>query len=303
MLWYLGYYKEEHPFSAVPADFEYPNPKQAISNDKPSLLWLNHSSFFVTYNKIGFLTDPIWNERCSPFHFVGPKRRHPPPLPLSQLPCLDFVLISHNHYDHLDRWTVEQLSDHHPDAVWVVPLGLKSWLRKWGVKNVVELDWWERVEYSRSCGMGCSISAVPAQHYSGRSLFDFNQSLWAGWVVELFCRDNEVKRFYYAGDTGYNAKDFKRVGEQFGEIDLSLIPIGVYSPKKFMRPIHVEPEEAVLIHQDVNSKLSVAAHWKTFKLSDESPQQPPYDLYRVLENKNIPHRTFRVLDPGQWINW
>jgi N-acyl-phosphatidylethanolamine-hydrolysing phospholipase D len=206
------------------------------------------------------------------------------------------VLISHNHYDHLDAKTVKHIHAFHPDVQWIVPLGLSGWFRKRGIHAVHELDRWN--SYSAK---NCKITAVPAQHFSGRGLFDKNNTFWNGYVVEW--RGLEGKRFYFTGDTGYNLIDFKEIGSQWPHMDLSLIPIGTYVPQQFMQPVHCSPWEAVEIHQEVRSKLSIGMHWKTFCLSDEAPEAPPYDLYLSMQARKVSLGTFLALDPGVFVNW
>lgn len=297
LLWQLGYYDDEPALPDVPDGFVYPNGFGASDPSQPQVTWINHSTFLIEVEGKTFLTDPVWSERASPFKSIGPKRMHPPPFDLEQLTPIDYVLISHNHYDHLDEETVKRLSHLFPDIQWYVPLGVGDLVHKMGARRVIELDWWEA--HTTPGPSPVEIHAVPAQHYSGRGILDHNSSLWGGWVVKTA----PDRHFYFAGDTGYNAVQFKEIGEAFGQIDLSLIPIGVYRPTAFMNPVHTNPKEAVEIHLDVNSQLSIGSHWGTFRLSSEPVRQPPYDLFLCMQALNLPHHTFRVLEPGQSINW
>jgi|SRR5579872_2974211 len=294
LLWRLGYYDDPLPHPKRPSSFIYPMPSASVDVRAPLATWINHSTFLVQIDGKNFLTDPIWSEACFPVRCVAPQRRHAPPMSLEQLPQIHYVLISHNHYDHLDRSTVMKLHQLFPDICWLVPTGVKNWFTKLGIKRVKELGWWDKAQDG-----DFTFTAVPAQHFSGRSLKDTNRTLWAGWVVE----HKAGKRFYFVGDTGYNPVDFKKIGEKWGGMDLSLIPIGSYSPRKFMSPVHVDPNDAVRIHREVGSKLSVAIHWKTFRLSDEPPLQPPYDLYLALQEQGIDPLTFLASEPGHAINW
>jgi N-acyl-phosphatidylethanolamine-hydrolysing phospholipase D len=239
------------------------------------------------------LTDPVWDSYCSPFPIPKLKRKIPPPIPLADLPPIDFVLISHNHYDHLDAKTVRHLKAFHPQTEWIVPAGLSPWFRRRGIERVSELRWWDRIDFPH-----LSISATPAQHFSGRTLWDKNKTHWNGYVVE-----SKRKKLYFTGDTGYNRYDFKAIGERWGGFDLSLIPIGTYVPRKFMEPVHIGPFEAVQIHEDVRSRLSLGMHWKTFRLSEEPLDAPPYDLYLAMKEKNLPFSSFLPIDPGTYVNW
>ncbi len=295
LLWQLGYYRDLTPPSPVPKDFIYPNPNEQVDLERPLVTWVNHSTFWVRAGGKSLLIDPIWGKRCSPLRFLGPKRLHPPSPKLETITQLDVVVITHNHYDHLDYFTVNQLSSYHPKALWVVPRGVKRWFDRFFPKVVVqELDWWESYAHD-----SMTFTAVPAQHFSGRGIFDRDCSLWMGCVVEF----NEGRRLYIAGDTGYNAFDFKEIGDKFSGVELSLIPIGVYMPRAFMRGVHVNPQESLQIHLDVGSKLSVGGHFGTFRLSSEERERPPFDLYCALEEFKLSHEKFRVLTPGQTINW
>jgi N-acyl-phosphatidylethanolamine-hydrolysing phospholipase D len=293
LLWFCGFYRDAARLRRPPADFRFPN--EAVNPDasKPSVSWIGHSTFLVQAGGCSFLTDPVFGSYCSPVPLRKLKRRHSPAVKVDALPPIDVILLSHNHYDHLDEKSTRALHRFNPKAVWVVPRGVKRWFVRRGIENVRELNWGESVEVK-----GCKITAVPAQHYSGRGLFDKNRTLWCGYVVD--CGE---KTFYFVGDTGYNSVQFKQIGEAFPKIDLSLIPIGTYVPKKFMQPVHISPEEAVEIHCDVGSRLSVGMHWNTFILSEEVPEMPPYDLFLALERKKLPPSSFLPLRLGQQINW
>ncbi len=242
---------------------------------------------------VSILTDPVWDGYCSPIPISALKRYQAPPIALSDLSPIDFVLISHNHYDHLDAKTVQHLHFFHPKIKWIVPEGLSPWFHRRGIQNVTEVGWWQRYGIHQSF-----ITAVPAQHFSGRTLWDRNKTHWNGYVFEI-----EGKRFYFSGDTGYNPTDFKAIGEKWSHIDLSLLPIGTYVPRIFMQPVHCSPWEAVEIHCDVKSRFSLGMHWKTFRLSDEPMDRPPYDLYLAMKEKQLPHETFLPIDPGIYLNW
>ncbi len=294
-LWMCGYYRDL-PYEIVPEGFSYPLPDVNHEEEKPTAMWIGHSTYLVSISGKNILTDPVWSNRCSPLPFMGPKRRHSPPVALEKLPQIDYVLISHDHYDHLDRYTVQRLHALFPKILWVVPTGVKKWFKSRGITNVLELHWWEEAIVNSTF----RITAVPCQHFSGRSSPNANKTLWAGFVMEDLLLD---KTLYFAGDTGYNPYDFKRIGEKFPKIDLSLIPIGAYSPRTFMAPVHVEPQDAVNIHMEVNSKLSLGMHWKTFCLSEEPMEQPPFDLYRSMKKEKLDPHTFLAVDPGYKINW
>jgi len=292
ILWMVGYYRDPPP-QRPEAGFSYPLPDQTFDPNRPWAQWINHSTYLVSFEGSHFLTDPIWSKRCSPVSFLGPKRKHPPALSMEKLPKIDYVLISHDHYDHLDKKSVEKLHQLFPNLLWVVPHGVKKWFKSRGIERVVELEWWQHVDID-----SFRITAVPSQHFSGR--VHFNKTVWAGYVVESLHKE---QRFYFVGDTGYNPYDFKTIGEKWKSFDLALIPIGAYSPRVFMGPVHICPSEAVQIHKEVGSNLSLGMHWKTFRLADEPMDQPPYDLFRALHEAKVDPATFLAIDPGVRRNW
>lgn len=302
ILWQCGYYNERESRPKPPEHFQYPRPKKLLKPSEPTVNWINHSTFLISVDGINILTDPIWGKRCSPVPFIGPKRRHPPALPIERLPQIHAVCVSHDHYDHLCRKSVKQLHRRFPNTLWMVPQGLKKWFLKFGITRVIEHEWWEQSTHMLE-GIEVTFSSVPAQHFSGRMGWHSNTTGWSGWVVEFKRLSRENKRFYFVGDTGYNERDFKRIGERFGHMDLSLIPIGTYIPMEFMAPVHICPTRAVDIHLEVNSRLSIGMHWKTFKLSSEGMRQPPYDLYREMERRNLNPHHFLPLEPGEAFNW
>ncbi len=228
----------------------------------PRVTWLGHATVLIEYLGTTVLTDPMLTERASPLSFAGPLRVTPPALSLAELPPIDYVVISHNHYDHLDRPSAEAIGNR---ATWLVPLGYRELLARWGIDKVVELDWWQ----SHEEGL-VSITATPGQHWTARGLFDRYRALWAGWSIRI----GDFKA-YYAGDTGYNDTQFKEIGDRLGPFDLGLIPIGGYRPRWFMRDMHVEPEESVRIHQDVRARLSIGVAWGAFPLTAEPIDEPP----------------------------
>ena len=185
----------------------------------------------------------------------------------------------------------------HPEIRWLVPLGVKKWFRKLNVKHVIELAWWQSLYFHHEGhkSIDMQIQAVPAQHFSGRYGWDTNRSLWCGWVLKMKHK-NDDKQIYFAGDTGYNQYDFREIGRRCGEMDLSLIPIGTYQPRAFMQSVHVNPTEAIQIHTEVKSKLSIGCHFGTFKLSNEEKKRPLFDLFMAMEARGISFDTFRALN-------
>ncbi len=295
VLWKLGFYNEPETRNKPPRDFKYPvNTK--FSGGEYFCTWINHCTFLVGSEEINILTDPIFSNYCSPLPVPSLKRRHKLEFSLQDLKKVDYVLISHNHYDHLDSFSVNELNKKFPEIKWIIPLNLSWWFKKRGIKNTFELRWWKEIFF----GNEIKITAVPSQHFSGRGLFSMNKTLWNGYVFEFL---KSKKKCYFTGDTGYNKYDFSRIGNEFKSIDLSLIPIGTYCPRPFMKTVHIDPNEAVTIHREVKSKFSIGMHWKTFKLSDEPLDLPPYDLYLAMIKEKIPIEEFIVVDPGESVSW
>jgi N-acyl-phosphatidylethanolamine-hydrolysing phospholipase D len=254
----------------------------------PTLTWVGHSTFLLQVGGLNVLTDPHFTRRASPLGWAGPQRLAPLGLALHDLPPIDLIVISHNHYDHLDEGTVRWLARHHPQALFAAPLGLRRWLHRRGVQQAIELDWWEGHE-----APSFTLTAVPAQHFSGRTPTDRNRTLWCGFVLETARR-----RIYFAGDTGHS-QDFADIGARFAPVDLALIPIGAYEPRWFMRIIHVNPEEAVRIHRELGARQSVAMHWGTFRLTTEPLDEPPRRLEQALREAGIPLERFWVMAHGE----
>ena len=250
--------------------------------------FINHSSFLIQVQGLNILTDPIWSNRCSPFQFAGPSRMRPPGVSFDSMPVVDLVLITHNHYDHLDKNTIKLLNAHH-EPTFVVPLGLVSLMKKWGCKHVIEMDWWQEQSV-----LGIKLSSTPANHFSSRGIFDRDKTLWCGYVIEM----QNGQRIYYVGDTGYS-DIFREVGTKYGPMDLSFIPIGAYKPEWFMSPIHISPGEAIQVHQDVRSKQSVAMHFGTFPLADDGPERAVRDLDLGIQLSGIEPHEFIVPQEGR----
>lgn len=254
--------------------------------DKIQYLFINHSTFLIQVDGLNILTDPIWSKRCSPFQFAGPKRMRPPGLKFDLLPNIDIVLISHNHYDHLDVGTIKRLNKNHK-PIYVVPLGVSTFMKKLGCKNIIELDWWQAHNLH-----GLKVTPTPANHFSSRGTFDRNTTQWSGYVI-----NSKKYQIYFVGDTGYG-DNFKDLKDKMGPMDLSFIPIGAYLPKWFMGPIHVCPEEAVQIHLDVESKKSVAMHFGTFPLADDNPERSTRELAEARVLKGITEEDFVIPKEG-----
>ncbi len=254
-------------------------------------LWIGHSTLMVSIDGINLLTDPVFSERASPFSFAGPKRVTALPLTIPELPKIDVVLISHNHYDHLSLPSLKALYNAQPEIHYFVPLGLAEIIRSAGISRVTELDWWQTIQHGK-----LEITSTAVRHWSSRKGFDRNRTLWSGWWVNW-----PDFSFYFAGDTGYS-DDFKQTYARFGAPDLAAIPIGAYLPRPFMKDAHVNPDEAVQIFQDLQPKRAIAIHWGTFKLTSEPLAEPPARLKQALKAQKIPESRFRVLQHGQkWL--
>lgn len=306
--WVLGYYHapEEKVIKPPPKCFSYPKPIKSQEQSNAKATWIGHSTYLLEVGDVHFLTDPIFAHRSSPVSWIGPSRYEPSPIAIHELPPIDAVLISHNHYDHLDEWSVLELKRLYPDIQWCVPMGVGKWFAKRGFKRVTEHEWWSESTIKvpkRSQARQVIVHFVPAQHNSGRGLFDHNCSLWGGYVVDVLMKRGKDKRFYFVGDTAYNCYDFKKIGKRFPAPDLCMCPIGTYIPYEFMRSVHSSPKEAVEIHMDVKAKLSLAMHWNTFRLSGEHRFRPPYDLYLEMERRGLNHQTFLAPLPGECIDF
>jgi N-acyl-phosphatidylethanolamine-hydrolysing phospholipase D len=266
---WADYEGKGHLVESVAADIKQLNNPTNL----PQFTWIGHSTVLVQYQGINILTDPIFGQRASPFSFAGPKRVTQPAISIEQLPKIDFVMISHNHYDHLDQYTVERIGN---TATWLIPLGYKSWFENFGITNIVEFDWWDEQKIGAT-----QITATPSQHWTARGLNDRYQQLWAAWSVQI-----GNFKFWFAGDTGYNDKQFIEIGERLGPFDLAIIPIGGYAPRWFMQDMHVNPAEALKIHQDLKAKLSLGVHWGTFQLTAEPIDEPMKKLHEAAASLN-----------------
>jgi L-ascorbate metabolism protein UlaG (beta-lactamase superfamily) len=265
-------------------------PNNELLHNQHTICWIGHSTLLVKINGVYFLTDPHFSQRASPFLFAGPKRYTPPARNRQSLPAIDFVLISHNHFDHLDKATVNVLAE--KGARFFVPLKVKAWFEKRGIQNVTELDWWDEIKYR-----GFTVTCVPAQHFSGRSLRDRNRTLWAGWVVS-----SPEKRFYFAGDSGY-FNGFQEIGERLGPFDLAALPIGAYQPRSIMQPVHLDPDEAVQAFLHLRARRLVGIHWGTFVLSDEPPFEPPQRVLAAAAAHQLDEQAIWILKPGESRAW
>ncbi len=253
-----------------------------------AVTFVGHSTFLLQFSGLNLLPDPIFSNRAGPFSWAGPKRVRPPALSLEQLPRIDLVLVSHNHYDHLDlpslRWLARA---HHP--LIITTLGNKAWLESRGVDRVVELDWWQ----SHRARPELEVVCTPAQHFSARWPWDRCKSLWGGFMLKT-----PAGRIYFAGDSGYFG-GFMEIGARLGPFDLALIPIGAYEPRWFMEPVHCSLAEAVQIHRDVRARHSLARHFGCFPLADDGLEQPVNDLFAARQVAKLSESDFAVPEAGE----
>jgi N-acyl-phosphatidylethanolamine-hydrolysing phospholipase D len=254
------------------------------------ITWIGHSSLLIQIGGMNVLTDPMWSERASPVRFAGPRRWVAPGISYDDLPPIDLVLQSHNHYDHLDDATVRRLARAHPDATWVFPLALGAFATKRGVRGaVIELDWWQE------CAIGSlRVAATPAMHFSSRTFGDRGDTLWCGYTIA----DAGGRRVYFAGDTGFHP-EFEAIGTRYGPFDVALLPIGAYEPRWFMRYLHMNPEEAVDAFRLLRARAMIPIHWGTFKLTDEAMDEPPRRARDAWRAAGLPHDGYRQLRHGE----
>ncbi|KAK1789460.1 hypothetical protein P4O66_015374 [Electrophorus voltai] len=269
------------------------NPEQCGHLDSSlRVTWLGHATVLLEMDGLVVLTDPIFSQRASPLSFMGPKRYRGPVCSVAQLPHVDAVLISHTHYDHLDTYTVGALNARFRSNLrWFVPLGMLGWMKERGCENVVELNWWE--ENGIPGHEDVMFVCTPAQHWCKRTPMDDNRVLWASWSVL-----GPNNRFFFAGDTGY-CPVFAEIGKCFGPFDLAAIPIGAYLPRDIMKAQHVDPEEAVQIHIDIQAKNSLAIHWGTFALSYEYYLEPPVRMRDAMVAHALNPDQFFTLSHGE----
>ncbi len=260
-------------------------PPYEVKGGAMRVTFINHATTLIQFDGINVLTDPVYSERVSPFDFAGPSRVRPPGVKFESLPRIDVVVLSHNHYDHMDVATLKRISSTWPAAQFFAGLGNRAFLEGRGLSNVTELDWWD----SRDVG-GVTVRSVPNQHFSNRGLFDADGTLWSAWVIE-----GTSGRAYFGGDTGYGAH-FKAISEKLGPMRLAVVPIGAFKPEWFMAPIHMSPAEAVQAALDLKATTAVPMHYGTFPLADDGEDEPVEVLEAVLKEKPAP---FAILGFGE----
>lgn len=260
-------------------------PPTRVTADQLRVTFVNHTTVLIQTPGLNILTDPIWSERCGPVSWFGPRRVRPPGIRFEDLPPIDVVLLSHNHYDHCDLPTLRRLArSHRPNLI--APLGNRAFLERRGIPVLHELDWWDAAGLS-----GLTVTAVPVRHFSGRGLFDRDRSLWCGYVIE-----SSAGTICFAADTGYG-DHFREIRERFGAPRLALLPIGAFRPEWFMSRVHMSPEQAIQAHVDLGARTSVATHYGTFRLADDGEDEPAERISTALAGK--PDTRFWVLSFGE----
>ena len=280
-----------------PGTFARATPDFAVPRADPetfTLTWVGHTSFLLQIAGLNILIDPIWSERASPLRFAGPKRWVPPGIEFDRLPPIDGVVLSHDHYDHLDAATISRLAARYPAAVWFSPLGVGDFLRHRAAREVVERDWWEEASIG-----SLRLTCVPAQHFSGRTLGKRNQTLWCGWVLRA-----PDRTLFFAGDTGLHP-EFTSIATRCGPIDIAILPIGAYEPRWFMGAVHMNPEDCMKAvaqlktPQEGRPLVVAAAHWGTFKLTDEPMDEPPARMRQLWQASGLDGNALWIMRHGE----
>lgn len=274
-------------------DPKYPPPPENVGKGELRITHINQATILIQVDGTNILTDPIWSERSSMFSWAGPKRVRAPGVKIKDLPRIDIILISHDHYDHLDIASLRRLTENHRPKI-IVGLGVGGVLRSEGFSNIIEMDWWQEHESSSD---NLRIVFVPARHNSGRGLFDKNKTLWGGFVIT-----SSGGPVYFAGDTGYG-EFLDRIKDKFGEFRLALLPVGHYEPRWMMKTHHMDPDDAVKLHKHMNVKQSVGIHFATFGgHNDEEVDAHEKDLQVALKKYGVPDSEFWVLGFGEGRN-
>jgi L-ascorbate metabolism protein UlaG (beta-lactamase superfamily) len=267
-----------------------PRPAERVAGGALRATFVNHSTVLLQMDGVNVLTDPVWSERVSPYTFAGPRRHRPAGIRFEDLPPIDAILVSHNHYDHMDVATLRRLGEREGRPIPVfVALGNASLLERERVRGARDLDWWQSAPLPGSV----TVTAVPARHFSSRSPFDSNRVLWCGFVVT-----GPSGSYYFAGDTGWGPH-FEQIGRTFPGLRLAMLPIGAYRPRWFMSPVHIDPALALRAHDALGAKTSLAIHWGTFAQADDGELEPAADLEMAMAARPDPKPRFLVLENGE----
>ena len=266
-------------------------PPARVEGGELRISFVGHATMLIQTAGLNILTDPLWSERASPFSWMGPKRVISPGIDFKNLPKIDLVLISHNHYDHLDISTIRRLWKEHKPKI-IAPLGNDAVIRSYDKQIQVKCyDWEDQISITD----GVTLSLEPMQHWSARGIFDKNKALWAAYVL-----DTPGGKIYFAGDTGYGEGEyFRQIQKKHGRFRLAILPIGAYEPRWFMQKVHISPEEAVRAYQDLNASFAVAHHFGTFQLADDGYDDPIIDLKKALADQDITADRFLMMKVGE----
>ncbi len=280
-----------------PSVFTRADPAFAVPRSAPDRLtvtWVGHTSFLIQIAGLNVLLDPVWSLRASPLQFIGPRRWVPPAVEFDRLPPIDAVVLSHDHYDHLDAPTISHIAHRYPASLWFAPLGVGLFLRHRGAREVIERDWWEE----SSIG-SLQLASVPAQHFSGRTLGTRNKTLWSGWTLR-----SPDHSLLFAGDTALHP-EFGAISSRLGPFDLAILPIGAYEPRWFMGSVHMNPEDCIkaftqLAAAQPGRRLRMAAaHWGTFKLTDEPMDEPPARMRELWREGGLDSNDLWIMRHGE----
>lgn len=259
-----------------------------LRKEEVSITWIGHATTLIQIGGYNFVTDPVWSETVGLLSFFGPNRAIRPGIPFQSLPKIDFVLISHDHYDHTDIPTLKKLKNEF-DPVFIVPLGMLELLAEHGITRTLELDWWNTHQVDKDV----QVHLTPAQHNSGRGLFDRNKRLWGSYVIQF-----QKFKVFFAGDTAYE-EHFKQINSRMGKMDLSILPIGAYEPEQEMRKFHTSPQDSVQAFMDLESKFMFPMHYATFNLTAENQTKPIDDLKREINKLKLSENQFIILKTGE----
>jgi N-acyl-phosphatidylethanolamine-hydrolysing phospholipase D len=260
--------------------------------DELRITWIGQATFLIQMGGTNLLTDPVFSERASPVSWWGPARFSPPGIALTELPPIHAIVISHDHYDHLDDGSVRALAAAYPDAQWLVPLGHADFLRRRLARHIHEYGWWQTGSHAMA-HRPLTLSALPVQHWTRRIGSPANARLWCSWRIA-----SDSHSVYFAGDSGY-CPAFREIGAELGRFDVALLPIGAYEPRWFMKAAHMNPEEALQAFQDLQAHHFVAMHWGTFRLTDEDPLEPPLRLRRAWRQAGLSEARLHIPALGE----
>ncbi|HEX8392084.1 MAG TPA: MBL fold metallo-hydrolase [Longimicrobium sp.] len=283
------------PEQLPPGTPDVAHPRAAA--DDVRITWIGHATFLIQLGGLNLLTDPHFSRRASPLRWMGPSRFVPPAIALDALPPIDAVLLSHDHYDHLDAPTVRRLHRAYGDELaWIAPLGHAAWLAGMGIRaNVHDVDWWDTVELRGAAGP-VTVTCAPAQHWTRRTMREFNNRLWGSFAIR-----GGNRCLYFGGDSGY-FRGYEEIGARLGPFDAVMMPIGAYDPRWFMAPAHMNPEEAVRAYREMGGRGAfIPMHWGTFRLTDEDPLEPPVRLRKAWADEHLPGDDLHVLRHGDTV--